>query len=251
MRHRSSLRNALCACALVLFVSAASVQAQNLLVNGGLDLPGLHEQDIVTGWTLTEGPAGVNAATMATFANHTPPPAPPGSTAQVGLWYRAFEGTTFDNPRPSVDADLTQSVPGIPGVSYTMSGWARFETNYAGGLDVLGGRWPAGTVSPTRTEFAMEFLGAGGAVLPGSVVVDLHDDRGQANDNQWHQHFLTATAPAGTLNVRVRASMVDGVNSDVNPQSAFVDDFALIPEPAGLSLLALGGVALLARRRGA
>src|ERR671915_554251 len=110
MRHGLSLRTPLWACALVLFVSVGPVRGQNLLVNGGLDLPGLHEQDIVTGWTLTEGPAGTNAATMATFANHTPPPAPPGSTAQVGLWYRAFEGTTFDNPRPAVDADLTQSV---------------------------------------------------------------------------------------------------------------------------------------------
>jgi hypothetical protein len=108
-----------------------------------------------------------------------------------------------------------------------MSGWARFETNWPGGLDFLLGNWPPATASPTRTEFALEFLDAGSAVLPGSVVVDLHDDRGQGNDNEWYQHTLKAVAPAGTVNVRVRASMVDGVNPDANPQSAFVDDFSL------------------------
>ena len=249
MTRRTFGRAAVVCGALALVFATPQVWAQNLLVNGGLDLPGLHEQDLVTGWTLTEGPGAVNAATMATFANHTPPPIPPGSTAQVGLWYRAFEGTTFDNPRPAVDADLAQSVPGIPGVTYTMTGWARFETNYAGGLDTLAGRWPAGTPSPTRTEFALEFLDVANAVLPGSVIVDLHDDRGQANDGLWHEHSLTGTAPLGTVAVRVRASMLDGVNSDQNPQSAFVDDFTLVPEPTGLAVLALAGAGLLARRR--
>jgi hypothetical protein len=247
---------------LVALISGVARSQPNLLINGSLDVPGLHESDVATGWTLTESGAA-NTATFASFANNTPPPAPVGSTDQVGLWYRGFEGTTFDDPRPAVDAHLTQSVPGVPGLKYTMTGWARFEANWAGGLDFLpsGGtidppvppRWPENTPSPTRTEFALEFLDAGNNVLPGSVVADLHDDLGQMNDNQWHQHMLMATAPAGTVSVQVRSSMLNGVNSDLNPQSAFVDDFSLsaIPEPASvlMGLLGLCGLLGLVRRR--
>lgn len=236
----------------VLALAGRTAQAQvNLLVNGSLDMPGQHEQDLATGWTLTESPAGINTATFATFADHT-------GSGGVGLWYRGFEGTTFDNPREAVDADLYQTVPGVAGLKYTMTGWARFEANWAGGLDLLpsGGtsgppRWPANTPSPTETIFALEFLDGGNAVLPGSVVVDLHDDLGQTNDGLWHQHILSAVAPAGTVNVRVRASMVDGVNADLNPQSAFVDDFSLtaIPEPGAMSMAVLASLGVMARRK--
>ena len=239
-----------------LWVGAA--QAQELLMNGNLDDPGLHESDAIANWTLTESPDGVNAATFARFADHTTLPNM-GTDTDMGLWYRAFEGTTFDNPREAVDAHLTQSVPGIPGVPYVMTGWALFEANFAGGFDTLpsGGennaRWPADTPSPTGTVFALEFLDAANTVLPGSLVVDLHDDRGQTNGSGWTQHVLMATAPAGTVNVQVRASMLDGVNSDVNPQSAFVDDFSLtiVPEPASVALVLIGmlGVVGLIRRR--
>jgi hypothetical protein len=64
--------------------------------------------------------------------------------------------------------------------------------------------------------------------------------------------MLMATAPAGTANIRVRASMLGGVNSDLNPQSAFVDDFSLvvIPEPASvvLCMFALAGLGVMRRR---
>jgi hypothetical protein len=231
--------------------------ASSLLINGNLDLPGLHELDLATGWTLLEGPGEENAATFAAFADHTTPAAGDG----VGLWFRAFAGTTPTDPRPAVQAHLFQDVPAIPGLLYTMSGWARFEANWPGGFDLLpsGGavepplspRWPADTPSPTRTEFALEFLDVADAVLPGSLVLDLHDDLGQTNDNQWHEHTLMAVAPAGTVSVRVRASMIDGVNSDSNPQSAFVDDFSLtaIPEPGTMAMVLIGVGVLALRRR--
>jgi hypothetical protein len=201
-------------------ISAPALAQPNLLTNGNLDSPGIHESDLVDGWTLAESPPATNTATFANFGDHT-------GAGGVGLWLRAFVGTQWDDPIDAADADLYQEVPGTPGQQYTMSGWARFETNWPGGLEFLLGSWPPATPSPTRTEFALEFLDAGSAVLPGSVVVDLHDDLGQQNDGEWHQHTLMAIAPAGTVNVRVRASMVDGVNPDANPQSAFVDDFSL------------------------
>lgn len=238
-------------------LSLTSSPASSLLVNGSLDAPGLHEQDLATGWTLLEGPGTANAATFATFADHTTPAAGDG----VGLWFRGFEGTTATDPRPAVQAHLFQDVIAAPGLLYTMTGWARFEANWPGGFDFLpsGGtveppvppRWPAGTPSPTRTEFALEFLDVADAVLPGSLVFDLRDDLGQTNDNQWHEHTLMAVAPAGTVSVRVRASMIDGVNSDANPQSAFVDDFSLtaIPEPGTMAMVLIGVGVLALRRR--
>lgn len=206
--------------ALALLTLTPAHAQPNLLTNGTLDSPGVHESDLADGWTLAEDPVATNTATFASFGDHT-------GVGGVGLWLRAFEGTQFDDPLPAVDADLYQDVPASPGLQYTMSGWARFEANWAGGLDTLAGDWPPDTPSPTRTEFALEFLDAGSAVLPGSVEVDLHDDRGQQNDNEWYQHVLIAVAPPGTVSVRVRASMVDGVNPDANPQSAFFDDFTL------------------------
>ena len=66
----------------------------------------------------------------------------------------------------------------------------------------------------------------------------------------WLQHTLVGTAPAGTVSVRVRASMLDGeFNVDLPHQAAWVDDFSLraVPEPStcllGLLSLALVGLA--------
>jgi hypothetical protein len=45
--------------------------------------------------------------------------------------------------------------------------------------------------------------------------------------------------------------MIDGVNSDSNPQSAFVDDFSLtaIPEPGTMAMVLIGVGVLALRRR--
>ena len=233
----------------VLAIASNLVQAQNLLVNPGLDDPAVHEGNTATGWTLetfktNSGPS--DTANFPNFADRTDP-------AGRGLWYRAFLGTTAD----AAQANLFQTVPGIPGQEYIMTGWAHFETYYPGGVDnINAGTGPPdptddGPASPTNNFFALEFLDGGNNVLLGSVQQELRA-AGQTNDpntsiRDWTEHMLMATAPAGTVNVRVRASMVDGIlNPGVNPQSAFVDDFSLIiPEPSTVTL-ALIGVAIVA-----
>ena len=235
-------------------------RAQNLLTNPSLDAPAVHEGTTATGWTLetfrtNSGPA--LTGNFADFANHTAPPTvPPGR----GLWMRAFVGTDADRAQ----ANLFQDVPGTPGRIYRMSGWAHFEGFFPGGVSNLNaGTGPPdptndGPASPTDTFFSLQFLGAGDVVLPGGASIELRAN-GQTNDpdtamRDWLQHSLTATAPAGTVEVRVRASLVDGLaNPGVNPQSAFVDDFSLtiIPEPASIALcmIALVGSFGLIRRR--
>jgi hypothetical protein len=240
-----------------ILIAAAMVpvigQAQNLLVNGDLGLPPIGDV-APTGWTLNESPVpDRDPATLIDFADHTTP-----GPDNRGIWFKPFEGDFPGFPDVIfVDADLIQAVPGIPGQIYQMSGWARFEAGYAGGVDTIAtgtGTTREGMPSLTDTFFSLEFLGAGNVVLPGSVSVELRAD-GQTNNNQWLQHTLMGTAPAGTLSVRVRASMVDGeFNKDIDTgQSAFVDDFVLqvVPEPCTLLLVLPGvaGIVSTSRRR--
>jgi hypothetical protein len=216
-----------------------------LLTNGNLDDPAIHESDVATGWTLLEGPDSVdgtgapfptNTATFVSFGNHTP-------GGERGLWLRAFAGGLSEEAPDTVFAHLLQTVPAVPGTPYQLTAWSRWEAFYPGGVDLVDG-----VPSPTQTFLALEFLDAVNAVLA-SIELDLASE--QANDGVWRQHLLGGVAPAGTVDVRVRASMLDGLfNPDGNPQSAFFDDFELlaVPEPAALPLV-LASLGLLAARR--
>ncbi|MCA9189293.1 MAG: PEP-CTERM sorting domain-containing protein [Pirellulaceae bacterium] len=184
----------------------------DLLVNGFLD-------DVPTapeGWTLTKSPDGVNSAQFqaATWASHDAVP---------GLWLRAFAGADT-----GADAVLSQTVPGQAGGNYTFSGWARWETNYTGGLETLDPAAPAGAIpSPTETLMTITFLGAGDTTLD-EVSLDLRTV--QQSDGNWHQQSLSAVAPEGTVNVRVTASATQMLHAGVDPQNAMFDDFSLTVE---------------------
>ena len=84
-----------------------------------------------------------------------------------------------------------------------------------------------------------------GGVL-GSSELDI--DALNANDGVWRQFSVSGIAPAGTASVQARASFLDGVLQTGNPQSAFVDDLVLTPEPTSLALIGLGALALIRRR---
>lgn len=261
-------------------------QAQELLTNGNLNQvdedgnpnPALYYNEPIA-WDIVTDPCSYSpcaiipyvpgqiytqyAGYVAGFADRLNP----NVVNNSGLIGAAYEGHYPGEIVGPVSVELRQSVPGIAGQKYRLSGWAHFEGGYAGGVDFLAIDSPnqrnqnAQAANPgvpvaslTDTIFALEFLDGGGNVLPNSIVWELHNDGGQQNDNQldgrdWVQHVLKAVAPAGTVDVRVRAGMLNGefnIDPPGQAQSVFFDDFSLtaVPEPTS-ALLALCGLALL------
>ncbi len=102
-------------------------------------------------------------------------------------------------------------------------------------------------------EFAVEFLNGANSVIGGSVLnlnaAGLFVPNGQPFN--YKQYSVAATAPVGTVSVRARASMIDGISNPAGGGQAFViDDFVLaVPEPSVICLGGLGIVSLLIFRR--
>lgn len=214
-----------------LFIAAPSFAGvTNLLVNGDLELPlaAPSSTDDTIGWTLLEPDVDdvgmpVNSATFTSFANHTP-------GGDRGLWLRSFEGGNGGDEPSTVNATLFQDVAASAGVEYEVSAWFRFEANYTSSMTFL----------------SLQFLDIGmNELSTHSIDINMLN----ANDNIWRQFSVTAVADAGAAFVRVSAGMVDGQVSAINPQSAFIDDFVLIPAPGGAMLLAAGATGIAARRR--
>jgi hypothetical protein len=217
-----SVSLSLLACAVSLPVSA-----QNLLVNGDLEIPTIE----VPNWTLQEFRTGsaaeINSVTREGFANQ-----PASVAGEFGMWLRPW--AAGDTSTEMVNGVISQIVPGVPSENYTFTGWSKFEQNYAGGVTTLDFFSPldpgqTGTVpSPTNTLFELAFLDGSNSVIGTPVTLDLRTARGPVpNNNTWLQHTLSGAAPAGTANVRVSASMINGVFNTNPSQSAFVDNFSL------------------------
>lgn len=226
--------------AAMLGFAAGSAQAQELLSNGDLDTVSTEQ---APGWTLDETVTGMpgtptNSGQIQDFANHDA-----GGT--TGLWLRAFAGNT-DNlagQDQATNADLSQTVPGVAGETYTFSGWSRWEANYSGGvanldIDKMAPPDMLGPPSPTQTFIVMSFLDAGMAPID-QPAIDLRAV--QMNDNMWRQQSITQAAPAGTAFVRVNATASD-MKFNVDPgQSAFFDDFSLTAASAPAAELLTNG----------
>ena len=200
------------------------------------------------------------------FANHTP-----GGT--LGVWLSAFFGSHSGFQPNPVDGSISQTVTAVAGGTYTFSGWTHFEANFSGGVDTISPSSPGlipGQASPTEILISLEFLDNTGVVID-SAVIDVREARqaacgGNANSQTcggagsgpgskpvgWLQHTLQAVAPAGTVQARLRADMIDGVFNIDPGQSMFYDDFSLdgpapallanvsVPEPSSLVVLGLG-----------
>lgn len=150
-----------------------------------------------------------------------------------GVFFKPFTGDQATNGKAT--GHLLQDNPGIPGKQYTLTGWAGAEAHALMGDAV----------------FALEFLDGGGIEIPASgVELSLLPTLFVANGEPFNykQYELSAIAPAGTVFVRARASMIDAVaNPDGGGQAFVVDDFTLefVPEPSSVALALVGALALL------
>jgi hypothetical protein len=203
-------------CSFILTVTAHHAAAQNLLIGGDFEPAGGE----IPGWNLEEFATGtsaiLNTAELVTFN-------PESGTRE--LWLRAFAGGSDPGPDNLTNAILSQTVPGIPGESYTFAGSSRWEANYSGGVDFLFDSPLGNVMSPTATTMKLEFLNAVNATVGTPIILDLRTE--QSNFNAWQSHSLSGIAPAGTTTVRVTAEARDMVYNFGPAQSAFYDNFSL------------------------
>ncbi len=190
-----------------------------LLMNPGLeDSPPSALDNFVVFQNDPENPANDEIVRTAGFANNTP-------GGVDGMWLSSF----FGEIATPVDGSVSQTVAGTPGEDYIFSAFSNFEANYSGG----------DPGQPTQTFMELAFLDGSENVIGSPVTLDVRVDRdsqsgGNANDNVWYEHMVSATAPAGTASVRVTAGMEDGISTS-GAQSAFFDDLSLVIDGGGLA----------------
>lgn len=238
--------------------ASCSAHAQNLLSNGNLDLT--QATEIVPGFFLPKPQDWENIGTRAisgpyedemssepwagpaptpvTIDGNLNPPSPAGCGGpDCAVFFKGFTGNA--TPNGLATGHLQQSVPGAAGKRYVMTGWAGAEANFLG-----------------DARFAIDFLNVGGTPIS-SVELNLNAAGlfvANGEPFNYKQYTLSGNSPAGTVNVRARASMLNAMSNPAGGGQAFVvDDFTLtqIPEPASmlLGLIALGGLLCLVRRR--
>jgi hypothetical protein len=144
-----------------------------------------------------------------------------------GLFFKPFQGSTNLGPGnyDLLKVFFYQDNPSSPGVKYTLSGYASCEPNFCGILPAP----PGGTVP--LVLFEVEFLNAGGGIIQ-SNAFDLVAN-GMHTGGAGTMSQLTTpqyTAPAGTVTVRVGATMLNAY-STTGQQSFFVDAFDLESVP--------------------
>ncbi len=236
-------KNLILVCLALSFGSA--VQA-NLLANGNLDKTYLDQ--ITTSLFLPKpkdwsasGSRAITGPYKDEFSSESwagPAPTPVttdgnGGTDQ-GLFFKPFTGSTTDG---AATGNLFQDVAATVGTTYMLTGWAGAEAN----------------AQMRDAVFAVEFLDASGGII-GSNVLSLMPTLKTANGEafSYKKYSVLGTAPAGSVKVRSRVSMIDAMSNPNGGGQAFVvDDFELVavPEPSSVAVIALGGMFLARRRR--
>ena len=161
-----------------------------------------------------------------------------------GVFFKAFGGnaTTGDYMTGRLSQLILYNA--ADGDKFHLTGWAGAEANFSGLIP--------GTV--TKAEIAVDFLGPGQALISSASLDLVSAGLGTPNGEAFnYQKFSVAGfAPAGTLFVRPRISLIDGYSNPAGGGQAFVvDDFSLqqVPEPATLAMAGVSLIGALGLRR--
>lgn len=247
LHHQRHMKTKVMVCGVLALLTCGPSFGAEILLDPGMNLVGANGQLGSTPnapWVVVASrganPVFNDAAASEAFADT--------DGGGFGLFFKAFVGNPpWDPTIGSVDAHIYQDVAGTPGDKYTLTGWWGAEDNYSG-LNIQG----------ANTIFALDFLGPGN-VLIGSAELDLEaaglGDVTTPFGLDYEQFQVSAIAPAGTVTVRARGSMLDGVFFQDPGQALVTDQWSLtsdgdrVPEPVTSGLVVLGLLGVAARRR--
>ncbi len=199
------------AAALGLALVTATPASANLLTNGGFETAPMVDDGSGVGKWQPFGGTGVGLPTLSAIESVMPLSGANHLTLQIDNLANTFAG-------------VFQDAAIIGGTSVTFSGWAKDLGVDAGGTEIrIEWRDSVANIEISRT----------GNFVP-------------ALTSAYTPWSLTDTAPAGADTARV-VYAIQSFGAGPN-QLIYVDDVSVIPEPASLALLGLGGLAMLRRR---
>jgi hypothetical protein len=234
-----------------LLLVSTSLHAQ--VVNGDFELPsdGASGTDTVaTGWTLNPavGDNYTNPGQRCQFATPTP------SGGTWSFWIQTFvksgsatqtvdTGTIVPGSTYTFQSQMAFEVPGYNNVTLANQASDPKSTNTGDLYSYLGITWLNHFNQPLGTLNA-DGVNTETAIPAGSVTSANH---------VYTPYQVTGVAPAGAYAAVLTIGWNNGgVDGNTGGQSAFATDAIFgtsVPEPASLSLIGIGGMALLARRR--
>jgi hypothetical protein len=224
-----------------------------------------------TGWYLSPAPnpdfGYTNNGQRDQFYSNEPIVNPGPPATGWSLWLQNFTQSGFAS-------ETVKSV--TAGTTYNFSSLFSFQDGTGPGMGynavTLANQTEASPVAPNTGDMysylAVQYQNSSGAVVgptlldgnsaetdipAGSVTNYVIPSGTGAGSTAWAPYSVIGTAPAGATQVSLLIGWNNGgLDGGTGGQSAFADDAtltAVVPEPASISLLGLGGMALMARRR--